>query len=1321
MNWINPLPFSLPTPSGTDVYEGQQGRATCNSMHNPVTGDLLFFIIDGIIYDAEGYIIANMSEETSSNIIGFSETVIIPDPGNCSRYYIFSSGIPNLSLPYSFKPIPFMAVLDLTLPRIEYNTNRYGDLVSNFFPNTNTRIYNMFTALVPSNLVYTAQGYAPIHIAATPKLNDNSHLIVIQSGEMINYTFKLTPNGIQFLTDNAFSVEFFAPLSQLTNQLPSGVQIPNQYNLTRSELEIFQKPDGGFMVIGNGKGSMNVFNPALPGNIVLTCETIYKYELNASGYPVPGTISIYNHANEATLLDAGDYPKIKSFEVAPNKQYLYFTSTNKGTLTKGIYCLDLNTFTLVDLPAIPNSTNFQNSRIETASNGSTYLATANGITALNFLNFPASANIGTTISLSLNMSDLYMNAQPDWIETHGQYLLPDQMDFDPNCQINCYSYNCAQNNQEIACCQLYSSANVFNPNVNYPDYVVETSQTWTDDNNPFGSSTVEFAGNLVIRPGVTLKILNMTLKFSNKSRVIIERDPNPLGINGAVLETEYTTFTTTDACGACFLWPGIEVQGHNTLSQSSPKQARVDLRKGTIIEHAYFGLITGRIIVPDQVGQGFWEGFAGGIIRAEEVTFLNNRHDIYFTEYNVSSSQSSIYKCDFLTDADLRLSMSQLTDLKHIIINGVRGVQISNSTFDNQTLVYTDGVPRGEGIRSMNSEFVIKSCTFHQLDYGIYAQNANSALPFSVLNSDFVRNFNGVFALNVMNLQIVSNNFDIYSSSPNSAIMQTTGIGLTGCNRYRVEQNSFTDNSLIHQNAQTYGVVVFNSGTNPNVIENNSFSNLYAGGASAGVNAVAYTSPDNNLRGLQWLCNDFNNNKTYDLWVRSGRIAPWQGACNINPLLINMAAGNTFNSSLLGSSHIFLSNNVPQIRYFHGSGAAEIPTVTNLALGNVVACSSNYTSCTGGRPGANNVLTEQDLKNMRMEFIDEKYAASLLLDYSDKDNTINQVLSEYLTPQQKRDLLVTGGTVISDEVLIKYMLSFPPHTLLYQVLVHNSPLSDKVIYYMIEESDLTNGMKQQILHIQNGIPENEAILQHIQNIDLNIAHIESGLISYYLQDSTSTYSVQDVVNLLSNNPHKEQLDLELLFYAHLSANNFYQADSLNTILKTINTDLEYAILNDLAIAAMTTDYYTVIHNDSLLIAQLEEIADYSDFIYAYPARAILSGVLGYKFEYPIDEDFGNRNALLPKYTYDDAPIQIITIFPNPTTEHFFIVFDENADVSQNREARIYDLAGNLQFARAFEDSAYVLEVNTENMTKGMYIVVLSANGTDIGTYKVAVR
>lgn len=636
---------TLPTPSGTDVYEGQQARATCNSMHNPVTGDLLFFIIDGVIYDSEGYVITYMSSETNSNIIGFSETVIIPDPGNCSRYYIFSSGIPNLSLPYSFKPIPFMAVLDLTLPRTYYNSGRNGDLVSNFFPNTNARVYNMFTALVPSNLVYTAQGYAPIHIAATPKLNDNSHLIVIQSGEMINYTFKLTPFGIQFIPDNAFSLEFTAPVSQLPNQLPPGIQIQDSYNLTRSELEIFQKPNGGFVVMGNGKGSITVFNPALPGDVTISCETIYKYELYATGYPIPGSMTIYNHANAATILSAGDYPKIKSLEVSPGKEYVYFTSTNIGTFSKGIYCLDLNTMTLVDFPSIPNSTTFQNSRIETALNGTTYLATSAGLTALNFLDFPGSASIGNTFGGTLAMSDMYMNSDPNWIETHGQYLLPAQMDYDPNCQINCYSYNCGSNNQEIACCNLYSSANVFVPTENYPDYVVETSATWSPGigNNPFSSASgvVEFNGNLVIRPGATLTVNGMTLKFSSKSRVIVERDPSA-GVDGARLISQNTLFTTTDDCGGCFLWPGIEVQGHNNLPQTSTKHALIDMNMGTIVEHAYFGALAGRIVVPDQVGQGFWESFSGGIINTHLATFRNNRHDIYFTPYSVGLSISYI-------------------------------------------------------------------------------------------------------------------------------------------------------------------------------------------------------------------------------------------------------------------------------------------------------------------------------------------------------------------------------------------------------------------------------------------------------------------------------------------------------------------------------------------------------------------------------------------------------------------------------------------------------------------------------------------------------
>ena len=79
------------------------------------------------------------------------------------------------------------------------------------------------------------------------------------------------------------------------------------------------------------------------------------------------------------------------------------------------------------------------------------------------------------------------------------------------------------------------------------------------------------------------------------------------------------------------------------------------------------------------------------------------------------------------------------------------------------------------------------------------------------------------------------------------------------------------------------------------------------------------------------------------------------------------------------------------------------------------------------------------------------------------------------------------------------------------------------------------------------------------------------------------------------------------------------------------------------------------------------------------------------------------------------------IFPNPAQDHFFIVFDENADVSQTREVKVYDLSGVLQFTREMKANEYALEISTEGLAKGMYLVTISAEGKEISTQKVAVR
>lgn len=78
-SFANPLPIG---PNSSIDYAGQQANASANAYHNPVSGELLFFIVDGIIYDKDGYIIDDLIANSASgeNILGFAETVIVPDP-----------------------------------------------------------------------------------------------------------------------------------------------------------------------------------------------------------------------------------------------------------------------------------------------------------------------------------------------------------------------------------------------------------------------------------------------------------------------------------------------------------------------------------------------------------------------------------------------------------------------------------------------------------------------------------------------------------------------------------------------------------------------------------------------------------------------------------------------------------------------------------------------------------------------------------------------------------------------------------------------------------------------------------------------------------------------------------------------------------------------------------------------------------------------------------------------------------------------------------------------------------------------------------------
>lgn len=136
-------PFPLPLPFGPDLnldYQGQQAQYAANAWHNPVDGSLMFFIVDGVVYDRDGYYLGSLDEDdwlgNNNKMRGISEISIVPDPGNCLRYYIIGSrrdvtgsnpGIPanNPSIPIQeLNSELFYAVVNFGLTR--ENSDLYG-------------------------------------------------------------------------------------------------------------------------------------------------------------------------------------------------------------------------------------------------------------------------------------------------------------------------------------------------------------------------------------------------------------------------------------------------------------------------------------------------------------------------------------------------------------------------------------------------------------------------------------------------------------------------------------------------------------------------------------------------------------------------------------------------------------------------------------------------------------------------------------------------------------------------------------------------------------------------------------------------------------------------------------------------------------------------------------------------------------------------------------------------------------------------------------------------------------------------------------------
>jgi hypothetical protein len=1318
-------PTDQALPTGTDPfynYLGQPAQYASNAYHNPVTGELLFFVVDYRVYDQDGFLIDEL-RLSAAEANGLSEIVIVPDPNDCKRYYILTvvNGV-FLGGVYGYMTnVPVYAILDFGENNI-YEPNRKGAFVENMQGNVPDIGFGTCFIINPDFLIFQGNLLPGPKFAVSPKRTDDSHLIFISDSYSIQ-RYVLDENGIQPMDITSTPSPYVS--FGMNDFVPPGSPTPyiDPLLMVRGELELAMLQNG----------NMRLAVPIVYRNSMISAPytftqnlAIFVVELLPDGSVVSGSNQII-HLNHNPSLSTRPY--VHGLEFSPNANILYVSHVATELYPNPLMFYDFNSPSsgLQNVNVnLAFANDFAQSHIELASNGYLLMATSNRIAAVSDPNNP-SAPVWINNYLPITYAQNSEGQTPSSI--FSTYVLPDQIDFDPNCQIDCYNFTCGDGSIDEFCSCFYSNLNEINNNTAYvtEDYIVTSTETWSPGelNNPFQSASgvVYIDANITIQSGAELIINNMTFKLSPNSKITVERGLTTAE-SGGILRVNNSVLTKNDLCGACNMWPGIEVQGHPTVASTSNSHATATFNNSTV-EYAYFGAMAGTFVAPNSLS--FNNNRSGGRIVSANSIFRNNKFDVFFMSYNFPNASQFLFT-NFISDDDL---MKNLTgDIIHAYLLNVQNVRFFSCNFENSTAFKPDGENRGIGIGSVNSHFIVDKYfignidpTFNKLDIGVRTTATSSGLNYVVQRAIFNNNYNGIVSEGELNSHILKNTFNIYKAGPENVVTQTYGVVMSVCNRYRIEENKFQDASPnLNINAFNYGCRIASSGPFANVVEKNEFRNLRSAGISSGINAQDYSQISTKKAvGLQWLCNDFYNNQTHDLWVASGRISPFQGTCFGGQLnFSSQPAGNRFFDANNPQWHVRLENGVLPITYYHRT--YDYNTEPTLISAGVTSFScfmpSNAVVC--GRQTQVPALTTGDARDSLNSYFDEKMMFENTLDYGSREELLLDVLGELLSPEQKRDLLLGTITTISDEVLIKYLQTQPSNTLLFQVMIENSPLSEKVMYYVMEESTLPSGMKQQLLNAQNGISIYDASIQYLQNIELEIMNIENELIYRYLSDTTNTYSILDVIELIESYPSQSESSMESLFGAYVRAGLYDKADSLNTILKSNYEEPDFGILTDLVLASIQTDYYTMISSDSTLLEQLEEWSTWTDQRFGPFARTLLTNYYGYFFPVAFDEGGSTRNMAYPNYKLQDFEPEI-TIFPNPTTDNFFIVFDENANVSPQREARVYDLAGNLQLTRSFDDNAYVLEINTENMSKGMYIVVISANAVDVGTYKVAVK
>lgn len=1341
-------PVALPThPLGTpDAYTGQIAQ---RSQHVRSTGDgrILYFEVDGNFYDGQGWLIADARAQGCQDCLepGAMEFISVPVPGTCNLFYLLSataSGPIDANFNYYGSHIQW-SILDLDAenprfpedPSDPYYCPKRGRLLTHqeITGMPQFQSFEVYSEAYGDPGLYTSDrvGYlsAPTFSQSiTPMMrvvqsaNGNSWLFVVMNDRV--HLYHITSSGIQLIDalpndPNRNWVQTFSlnPAGKAYFRDADAVMTVDP--MSGNEVLVLAMTDGDGMKLW----------PDINTNYNLV---VHRYNGTTGAY-LPAQSTAYSLFLNPSQCSAAQ----PAVGVAPGLRGCALTADGSGVYVLGERtpdCVAWQTFaahveiatgTTTDIGyafggSIP--ANLTRSRIY--RNNIAHVVNDVPLPPRDAIYLPGGSTVGALIGIQ---DPNNIEFQADVFNGHQVINFNNPANsghFKPrflNVGVAADRYLSAQNRE--SCCVFLGT---------HGSGVVGRHEQvgygmWTNEDNPYGDQEkLVFTCDLVVKPGASLYLNHLDLRFAADAKLVVERGGKVYGYN--------SSFSSLSCPNE--RWPGIRVEGNTNNPEQMQTGVPLDGRQGWLhldlctVENAEVGVWCAR-----EVSNGIAAGsHFGGVVRASGSRFVNCIVGAKVERYQRTSSLGAILPnlcrfstCTFETTSDWP-DFGSNAPRYHASLFDVQGIRFGQCKFLNEASSSFPLLERGWGVWAFAAGFDVEGSTVQEASFfkGLTAGVVAATGPIRKANirrSWFRDNYVGALLQSCTGPEVSRSHFFVPSGSATPE--PPTGLVLHQSTSYLVEENAFDGGSLANMNV---GLLIQGDVLDENRIYNNSFTALAAGTYTKDRQKGYNPEKGEEYTGLQLLCSDYTDCAYEYLLGDDTFIKAAQGEWeNADPLSSQLAGNRFFNGGIPGISISTVQpqgSNAPFFNYLrHNVTECDPHDVNNPYFNDImisdasdftktVACGNGLLPAIGGGGGVSGYrLASTQLLSAKSHF-------QGTVDSGEKVEIVEAIKQTHpvLPSHTLRDYLL-ARCPLSDQVLLEVIhREFPMEPWhITQVMLGNAKLTERVLG-ALERSELLNTyMMALVRNAGNGPTVKDLLQQEVELRSTQKARYLSLALEELMNDSTTTDPVDSLYALLAYAPDAGDL-FGLARIAMARDNRDLAGDWLDQVVaeKLPGHELLRELLE--MQGAVGNDWDQASSSQRTRLQELTEKADPG----AAQAWAIRYH-LGETLELPLLALPTSTKRLFanPRQRSDAMELSSLQAHPNPTAGPSMVVI--GLEIDEVARLQVNDPFGRLVRTVPVAANQQLIELDLAGLANGLYVIELLVGELKLGATKLTLQ